>query len=129
MKNILLIIALITIVGANYSQSRNGSTANEIIEEFWHEQYLPKEITNDGGYFISVNIEGINVLYGFNDDFICNVTLIIPPSQGSLNYYVERYNNSYVVISHTQWRMYYEGGYLDITLVYPDTGGYYFVWQ
>ena len=113
-----------------FSQARLGSSAIEIREEFSDTTYhLEEGVTDSGSPFISVELDRSTAMYILNDEEICTLTLIIPEDPGVLNGMVEEYNNRYVIISPTEWRMYGEGGYADIKLIFLDDGGFYFVWE
>jgi hypothetical protein len=112
------------------AQSRVGSSAADIKAEFWEAEYkLKAEYDKDGDYFISIETQRATVLYYFNENKICKATFIVPDNQGALNFYVELYNKRYVILSPTQWKMYSENGVAEISLIYPEGGGCYFLWR
>lgn len=113
-----------------FSQARLGSTAIEIREEFSDSTYhLEEGVTDSGSPFISVELDRSSAMYMLNDEDICALTFIVPDDPGALNGMVEEYNNRYVIISPTEWRMYGEGGYADVQLVFLDDGRFYFIWE
>ncbi len=123
---ILFGITSLTIFG----QARLGSTATEIKNEFWESTYnLKSGYTDDGIYYVSIETERATVIYWFNTDKVCTLCMIVPDNQGALNFYVELYNRQYVIVSSTKWKMYSDGGIAEISLIYPDDGGYYFLWS
>lgn len=124
----LLIVFLFTV--NSFSQARLGSFAEEIKNEFWEDEYGLKEgYTDDNIYYLSLRMDRVSVLYYFNYDKICQFTIIIPDDQGALNYIVENYNNQYVIVSSTEWKMYSKNGISKIQLIYDEEGGYYFMWS
>lgn len=130
MRILLTTLLLVTVISTALGQSRLGSSAAEIKQEFQgYGNTVNSDYSNEGTYYVTVDLEKAVVFYWFDEDFICVLCVVAPKNQGGLNFYVENYNSKYVVVSSTQWRMYYEGGYSDITLVFPEEGGYYFVWQ
>jgi len=130
MRKVLTVFALIIIGFISFGQSRLGSSANEIKSEFYGSKYNLKEAYDkDRDYYIKIDDTRATVLYYFSSNRICNATVIAPDNQGALNYYVERYNKLYVILSSTTWKMYSNGGVSNIELVYPDSGGYFFVWK
>jgi hypothetical protein len=55
--------------------------------------------------------------------------MIIPRSQGDLNYLVELYNKQYVIVNSTSWRMYTnEGGIATVDLM-TSNDNVVFVWR
>jgi hypothetical protein len=129
MKRTMLLFMLTMLCLAAFCQARLHTSAAEIREEFSESRYdLKSGYDNDGDFYIRIFTERATVFYYFNSKSICYMTIIKPDDQGALNYYAELYNKQYVVISPTKWRMYSEGGIADIELVYPEDGGFYFVW-
>lgn len=113
-----------------FGQARLGSSATEIKNEFWESRYnLKSGYDKDGDYYITITTERATVTYLFNSDKVCYLTAIIPDAQGDLNFYVELYNKQYVIVSSTQWKMYSNNGIANINLIYPEGGGYFFLWS
>jgi hypothetical protein len=130
MKKLLLIILFSILSIAAYSQSRLNYSANEIREEFSDSKYnLKSNFDKNGNYYISILTGSSTVFYYFNAERTCIATFIVPDNQGALNSYVETYNNKYVIVSPTQWKMYSNNGMCEIKLVYSANGGYYFMWN
>jgi hypothetical protein len=128
-KPILLLITIFGIFTNLAAQARLGSTSSAIQTEFSASEYkLESGITDDSVLYIAIEMPRSTVIYYFNKTLICFMTLIFPDDQGALNYYVEQYNKSYVIISAKQWRAYLEEGIADIDLIYAEDGVYYFVW-
>jgi len=127
-STLLLIFSFIALI--SFSQSRIGSTANDIKEEFSDNVYnLKSGYDKDGDYYIKIDEKRATVLYYFNENKLCYMTIISPDNQGALNWYVERYNKLYVITSSTTWKMYSEYGVSNIELFYPKGGGYMFIWK
>jgi hypothetical protein len=130
MKRTLLTILFAITSVIVFGQARLGSTASEIRSEFWESSYnLKSGYDDDGDYYITITTERATVTYYFKSDKVCYLTAIIPDNQGALNFYVELYNKQYVVVSATQWKMYSNNGIANINLIYPEGGGYYFLWS
>ena len=130
MKQILLVTLFAFISTITFSQSRLNYSADEIRQEFSSSQYnLKSSYDKDGNYFISILTGNSTIYYYFNANKICKLTFIVPDNQGALNAYVETYNNRYVIISPTQWKMYTNNGVAEVKLVYNVNGGYYFMWN
>jgi len=128
-RTLLTILFAITSIVA-FGQARLGTSATDIRSEFSESSYnLKSGYDDDGDYYITVETERATVIYCFNSDKICYLTLISPDNQGALNFYVELYNKQYVIISATEWKMYSESGIAKIELVYPESGGFYFLWS
>ena len=130
MKRTLLTILFAITSVIVFGQARLGSTASEIRSEFWESSYnLKSGYDDDGDYYITITTERATVAYYFKSDKVCYLTAIIPNNQDALNFYVELYNKQYVVVSATQWKMYSNNGIANINLIYPEGGGYYFLWS
>lgn len=130
MKRTLLTILFAITSVIVFGQARLGSSASEIKSEFWESKYkLKSGYDSDGDYYITIETERATVTYYFNSERVCTLTVIIPDNQGALNFYVELYNKQYVIVSSKQWRMYSDGGIANIHLIYPEGGGYYFLWS
>ncbi len=128
-RTLLTILFAITSIIA-FGQARLGTSATDIRSEFSESSYnLKSGYDDDGDYYITVETERATVIYYFNSDKICYLTLIAPDNQGALNFYVELYNKQYVIISAKEWKMYSENGIAKIELVYPESGGFYFLWS
>lgn len=130
MKRTLLTILFVITTAFVFGQARLGSSASEIKSEFWESSYNQKSgYDKDGDYYITITTERATVTYYFNSDKICYLTTIIPDNQGALNFYVELYNKQYVIVSSKEWKMYADKGIANIKLIYPESGGYYFLWS
>lgn len=129
MKKVFLIAIVVFISLASFSQARMNSSIAEIREEFSDSRYdLKSGYDKDGDFYLRIFTERATVFYYFNSNSICYMTIIKPDDQGALNYYAELYNKRYVIISPTKWRMYSESGIAEIELIYPEGGGFYFLW-
>ena len=130
MKKILLTLFFMVMGITIFGQSRLGSTVSDIKSEFWEKKYDRKSgYTDNNQYYITIKTERANVIYYFDSNNVCNLTAIIPDNQGALNFYVQLYNERYVIVSSTKWKMYSNNGIADIELIYPEDGGYYFIWH
>lgn len=112
-------------------QARLGSSVTDIKKEFSDKSHeLKSGYDSDKNYYIRVFTDIATVFYYFDEDSYCDQVLIIPDDNGKLNYFVEDYNKSYVIISNQEWKMYNESGIANIRLVFPDVKGEkpYFVW-
>lgn len=129
MKRILLTILFAITSIFTFGQARLGMSISDIRSEFSDSSYnLKSGFDDDGDYYITIETERATVFYFFNSQKICYLTIIVPDNQGALNYYVELYNNQYVIVSSKQWKMYSENGIANIELIFPDGGGYFFRW-
>jgi len=130
MKRTLLTILFAITSVIVFGQARLGSTATAVKSEFWESSYnLKSGYDKDGDYYIMITTELATVIYYFNSEKVCYLTAIIPVNQGALNFYVELYNKQYVIINSKQWKMYSDNGIANIKLIYPEGGGYYFLWS
>jgi hypothetical protein len=129
MKKFILSALLVLFSLVAFSQSRLGYTPQQILSEFPPTIYnTVTGYDNDGDYFIQVRFDRCYARYYFDAYNQCWLTLITPHNQGCLNWFVETYNNSYVILSNTHWQMYSNAGVSDVKLIYPADGGYYFQW-
>jgi len=113
-----------------FGQARLGSTDADIKAEYGQSRYkLKAGYNSSGSYYVSINTGIASVLYFFNEKQVCTSVCIVPNNQGVLNYYVELYNKQYVIVSSKKWKMYSDDGIANIELIYPDKGGYYFLWS
>lgn len=130
MKKTLLTFLLAVMSAVAFGQARLGYTFADIKSEFGASKYnLEQGYREEIGYYIGIKMQNVNVLYWFNSQKICTLTLIIPDTQGTLNYLVEQYNSQYVIVSSTKWKQYSKNGIADIELQYFDDGSYYFLWS
>jgi|LakMenEpi03Aug12_release.lakeMendotaPanAssembly.Ray.scaffolds.fasta_scaffold86570_8 hypothetical protein len=115
-KLILSLFLLLTVVFTN-AQCRIGSAYSDIYSEF--ETKNPSVyFTDEGQLYLSIEVITGTALYYFDSDKICTETVIFPKDDDAVNFYVESFNKHYVIMSPTSWRMYLNGAYADITLVY-----------
>lgn len=129
MKKFILSALFVLFSLVAFSQSRLGYYPNQILAEFPASIYgTTTGYDQDGDYYIFVRFKRCSVTYYFNYNNQCWLSLITPHTQGNLNWFVELYNNNYVILSNTHWQMYSSEGIGDIRLLYPEGGGYYFAW-
>ena len=120
-----LLVLGFAVVSSLQAQARVGTKANDIISEFSHKG-IQYDRTNDGTKFLWYSDKSVFVAYYLDENSVCTSTVIIPNSQGVLNWYCEKFNREAVIISDTSWKLYTKGGVLYIKLVYTDDGAYYF---
>jgi hypothetical protein len=126
MKKLLLILMLVPMFGI--SQARLGSTRAELFDEF--AQYFPKfESPINGEPHMHFEMERALVIHYFNRENICVLSVISPKNQGDLNFFVEMYNNQYVIVSSTEWRMYSENGNIATVELVSNKGTTFFIWK
>ncbi|MDZ4203460.1 MAG: hypothetical protein U1C46_01460 [Bacteroidales bacterium] len=130
MKRVVFLISILILSLQANSQGRLGYSASQILDEFSQPDYnLENGYDNDGDYFIKVKYERADVFYYFKTSDSCYLTLVAPESDGSLNSYVEAFNNRYVIISSVNWKSYSAQGISDIKLYFPQSGRPYFLWS
>jgi hypothetical protein len=128
MRKILLAIMLFVSLQV-CGQAMLGYYPSEIKKELTEREYDYSDgYTDDGYYFIRTETERAHTYYYF----VTNITrsdmvMIFPKSQVQVNYYVEYYNNHYVVKGKKNWTAYINDEIADIKLSYID-GIYAFVW-
>ncbi len=119
MKRFLLTIAFLFVAFSMFSQAKLGYTEQQI-KNFSPNNEFTNGYANDGSPYIFTSFDGMLVAYYFDDYGYSETVQIIVYKQGTLNYLVEKYNNQYVIISTTEWRMYSDGGVMQIKLVFND---------
>ncbi len=129
MKHLLIVICLISFSKISFSQARVGSSFSEIKSEYYESNWnLRSGYNKDEEKYIYISTTRAEVGYYFESGQICYTTYILPKRQGDLNFYVEKYNKQYVIMSPTKWKMYSENGICNIELIYPEDGKCFFVW-
>lgn len=126
MKKLLTsLLLLISTIGM--SQSRIGYTAKEIIQEF-NNHKIESEYSSNGDLILIVQIGDLcEVLYMFFDKSeTCSAVAIMPKSNFATNYFVEKYNKEYVILSNKAWRMYYNNMIINIRMQKSDGNLPYF---
>jgi len=120
MKKLLFFLVLIISSQFINAQARLGSTEQQIRSEF-SDYTFTSGITFDGTKYISTYLPHSLIAYYFDDNGICKNVNIVPLTQGDLNYYVQTYNQQYVIISGTEWTAYFKnGGIMHIELKYDS---------
>lgn len=120
-----LFVFLVLALSSLQAQARVGSKATDIATEFSHKG-IQYDRANDGTRYLWYSDKSVFVSYYLDENSICTSTIIIPNSQGVLNWYCEKFNKEAVIISDTQWKLYTKGGVMYIQLIYTDDGAYYF---
>ncbi len=129
MKRVLFLL-IIFLPLLSKGQARLGYKPSAIKAEFSASYYELEDGYNSGNiYYISIKTSRAFVLYWFNQNKVCKMTFILPKTKMDLHYYIEMYNELYVNISDTEWRMYEDNVIIKIKLEYSeDLGMYYFIW-
>lgn len=122
---VCVLIFIVINVSGLHAQARVGSKATDIATEFSHKG-IQYDRANDGTRYLWYSDKSVFVGYYLDENSICTSTIIIPNSQGVLNWYCEKFNKEAVIISDTQWKLYTKGGVMYIQLIYTDDGAYYF---
>ncbi len=138
-KNLTLLFVLFIFLISHQQSSAQAMLGytKRAIEKNWKEAgYTLKSdyfINKDGNRrdFYMIQLKNKNAYYFFDKEAgnICTLTVIEPLNQGEINRLVEEYNNQYVIISDTEWKMYsYAGGIIHIKLKFLLDSGPYFCW-
>ena len=122
-----LLLILLLMGGVVMGQSRLGSSRVELYSEF---KGLNPEfgVSEEGDGYMSVVFERSYTRYYFNDAGVCNVVAIVPLRQGDLNFFVEQYNRSYVIMGSTSWRMYSKDGSIATIELVTSNDVSMFIW-
>lgn len=117
MKNLLILICLLY-SNIIISQVRLNYSKTEILSEFSDSKFKLEEFKYEGLDAVTIFTESVNLLYLFNYNKICKISILIPHTQSDLKYFIELYNREYIIISDTTWKMYSENGVATIELIY-----------
>lgn len=123
-----LLLASILVTSQSNAQSRLGFSKKEILEEF--EKYNPEfEMKDDGRNYVHFGMDRAVVFQYFNENDLCDMSIIVPRESDDLNFFVQLYNEQYVVLNDRNWKMYSENDTIaSIELVHHD-GLTFFVWK
>jgi hypothetical protein len=119
MKKLIFSLLLAVLTITTFAQCRIGDTYSEIFSEF-SSRDPGVNFSDNGQLYLSVELRIGTVLYYFNSNKICTETVIFPNDDAGVNFYVEQFNKKYVIMSPSSWRMYSNGSYADITLVFYE---------
>ncbi len=123
-----LLFVLLMLVSTVTAQVRLEYTKTEIINEFSGEEYnLVSGYDTDGDFYIRIFTARTVTLFYFDEEGKCNTVVIFPDDRGALNWYVEHYNNHYVIVSETEWRAYFLTGIATVKLYFKEHP--FFVWK
>ncbi len=125
-----VLILLLSMSVCTYAQVQMSTPASEIISEFSDEKYkLESSYNEDSVFTIVFETERATIIHRFDEDTISDAAIVNPNDQLALNFYVQLYNNEYVTVSDTEWKMYtMNGGIASIYLRYDEEGSY-FLWK
>lgn len=115
-----LIVLCLLYSNVAFSQVRLNYTKSDIISEFSNENFKLDEFNYDGLDAVTIFTKRVNLLYLFNKNNVCKVSILIPHTQQDLKYFIEMYNRNYVIISDTEWKMYSENSVANIELIYTQ---------
>jgi hypothetical protein len=127
MKKLLLIIILLFSLKSS-AQVRLNQHRAEIYKEF-ASQTPEFGAFENGVQHMSVTLDKSYVRFVFDDNGFCNLVMVVPLTQGDLNFFVELYNKMYVIISPTQWRMYSNNGAIASIELVTHEGVSFFIWN
>ena len=82
-----------------------------------------------GDHYITSTGDDIYWVYYFNDADYCFATLLFPLSYDMMYAIIELFNDQYIVVSDTQWKIYSRGIVIDVTLDKDDDGIYFFMYM
>ncbi len=108
-----------------YGQARLGYSEREIRNESTR-RIFETGYTEENIKFIFTTYSYGSVAYYFTSEGLCQMCVVRPNNQGSLNYLIEEYNKLYVIISDTKWKMYNNTGVMLIELIYDKNGTCHF---
>ena len=117
----------ILVSGYVCSQARLGYEYDEVRKEFWLDYEYSVGYDDKLGKFITVAFGLSDVRYYFDEDDICYSMALVPKTKADLHYFIELYNNNYVIIDDTHWKLYNNGVTCKIELLTMPNGKYFFL--
>ena len=126
----LIAMLFLTMLGNDaVSQPLFGYTPSEVRSEFPNASWTyDKWGDNKDMLMMSYSTQTFEVSYLFNQNNKSVFTSISPTKQGTLQYLIETYNNRYVIISNTKWKLYKGGSIFVCELLQKNDGSYFFFW-
>lgn len=127
-KFCLMAILLISIKGNAEAQARVGFTEAEIIASYSGVSFT-RDYLKSGIKCITGIVDDVTLVYYFDAYGKCNCSAMMPQTQVALHSYIEYYNNTYVIISDSEWNVYVGGIKVRILLLYSEEHGYFFWYE
>jgi hypothetical protein len=127
MKYLIALVTLIIFSNNTEAQARLGSNKSEIMKEF-SEKNIKVNLTDDGEEYLSFESNISVNLYYLDKDEICYNVVIFPKDNSAINTLVEFYNDKYVVIDESHWKMYTSNGIAQIDLIFFENSAM-FIWK
>ena len=127
MKYLIALITLIILSNNTEAQVRLGSNKSDIMKEF-REKNIKVNLTDDGEEYLSFESNISVNLYYLDKDEICYNVVIFPKDNSAINTIAEFYNEHYVVIDETHWKMYTSNGIAKIDLIFFENSAM-FIWK
>ena len=128
MKKLILFLLLL-IPGLSKSQPLFGYNPSQVREEHldanWH---YDKYGDAKDLLVMYYDTESIRTMYFFDYRNVSTGTVILPKNKGILQWFIETYNNRYVIIDNTHWKFYNDGSVFRCSLEQTNDGRYYFDW-
>lgn len=127
MKKMILFISLL-VSTVSLSQARLGYTYDQVRREYANDygfEYFTGYDEKLGKYleiFLSIG----TAFYYFNEENKCYVTSVVPNTKGDLHFYIQKFNDEYVIVDANHWLMYTNGECIGIELDYTEDG-YFFL--
>lgn len=127
MKYLIALITLIFLSNNTEAQARLGSNKSDIMNEF-RDKNIKVNLTDDGEEYLSFESHISVNLYYLDKDEICYNVVIFPKDNSAINTLVEFYNEHYVVIDESHWKMYTSNGIAKIDLIFFENSAM-FIWK
>ncbi|MBN2664076.1 MAG: hypothetical protein JXR68_10540 [Bacteroidales bacterium] len=127
MKHVILLVTFFLLFYSGFSQSRIGWTELQIKTEFYSWSFDTDYLNDGTKYIVTDDENNATIAYFFNEQGLCYLTMVMPSNQVAVNYYVQTYNNQYVIVSDTEWKAYLANGVLVIKLFFGDDGPYFII--
>jgi hypothetical protein len=127
MKYLLAIIMLFILFQKTEAQARLGSSKKDIMNEF-REKNIQVKTTDKGEEYLAFESEMCTNLFYFDTNENCETVVIFPKNNKAINILVEYYNNHYVIIDDTHWKMYTSEAIAQIELVFYEQETM-FIWK
>jgi hypothetical protein len=116
-----LVLLLLTVSFAGYSQSRIGTLISRVRAEYADPKYQLRQVTSDTSTFLAVNFEYATIIHRFGRDSLCNKTYVTVPDTMLANEMARTCDAIYEPKSFLEWTVRLPNDVLKVELVETAT--------
>ena len=116
-----LVLLLLTVSFAGYSQSRIGAIISRVRAEYSDPKYQFRQIASDTSTFLAVNFEYTTIIHRFGRDSLCNKTYVTVPDTMLANEMARTCDAIYEPKSFLEWTVRLPNDVLNVELVETAT--------